>query len=697
MSAPTHQAIFLSYAHDDVAAARRIAEALRSSGLEVWFDESELRGGDTWDSKIRKQIADCALFVPLISSHTEARAKGYFRLEWKLAVEQTHLLAEGVPYIAPVAIDDTRETGAVVPAEFLRVQWTRLQGALPTTQFVEQIKRLLDSPSAPKSEMEPGRPRPGQRAEGGASPTNLSPPTKPRFPVALVAGLVTAVLALAGYIALRPATKETPPPAAPAKAVAENKILPTPAAPVANAKSAPADKSVAVLAFTNLSDDKDNEYFSDGISEELLNVLAKIPDLKVTARTSAFSFKGKNLSIPEIARQLGVAYVVEGSVRKSGARVRITAQLIKADGGFHVWSDNFDRELKDVFAIQSDVAERVAAALKVSVMGAEKSRAAKTPTTNMEAYAHYQIGRTWWNKRSKTGVEKAIQSFTQAIALDPAYAEAYAGLGVCYVIAPEYTGMPSKETMPKAQAAALKALELDPTLAEPHAVLAGVKGTVFDWSGAEQEYRRAFELNPNYATAHHWFANDLEARGRFNEALGEALRAAELDPLSLVIKAVVANCYRETGQPELAIQLGRKALELDPDFGLLHSNLGAHYLQKNSLPEALAELRKMRTLVPDSSFGLGLLGNALARSGDRAQAQAVLNELEGWRKQGLAVELELARVHLGLGETDQTLTALERAFENGEAPTDLAHGPLWQEVRSQPRAQALIRKMNLAK
>ncbi|MDI1337509.1 MAG: TIR domain-containing protein, partial [Lacunisphaera sp.] len=280
----TNKAVFLSYARDDAAAARRIAEALRASGLEVWFDENELRGGDTWDAKIRQQIDACALFIPVISSHTQERGKGYFRLEWKLAVEQTHLMAEGMAFLAPVVVDDTREAGAVVPPEFMKVQWTRLPGALPTPQFVDQIQRLLGGKS-----MEAGRPRPAAGQPGSATPA-----TKKSAPLAALGISLGVVAVSVGVVFFVTGRRER---AAPAQALAG--VQAATSVPVVTAREE--DKSIAVLAFADLSEARNSEYFSDGVSEELLNVLAKVPGLRVAARTSAFFFKGKNLPIPEIA------------------------------------------------------------------------------------------------------------------------------------------------------------------------------------------------------------------------------------------------------------------------------------------------------------------------------------------------------------------------------------------------------------
>ena len=350
------KAVFLSYAREDAAAAQRLAEALRSSGLEVWFDQSELRGGDAWDQKIRKQINDCTLFLPVISAHTEERNKGYFRLEWKLAVEQTYLMAEGVPFLAPVVIDDTPDSGAVVPAEFLRVQWTRLPGALPTPQFVEQVKRLL----APPLPMEAGRPRPARRDEGVASPAR---------PLLRMGVLAAAVVLAIGLAATFFATRKSPSSSA--------------AKPPLDLAAA---KSIAVLPFTNMSDDKDSGFFADGVHEDILTSLYLIPDLKVTSRTSVAQYRDTKKTMRQIGQELGVTYILEGSVRRDGKNVRVTGQLIRAATDEHLWAKRYDKEWKDLFAIQSELAQAIAIELQAKLSPQAKKLLERRPTENPAAY-----------------------------------------------------------------------------------------------------------------------------------------------------------------------------------------------------------------------------------------------------------------------------------------------------------------------
>jgi len=336
-------AVFLSYASQDAEAARRICDALRAAGIEVWFDQSELRGGDAWDHKIRKQIHDCTIFIPVVSATTQGRTEGYFRLEWKLAVERTHLMSERVAFLVPVVIDDTSDAQADVPQAFRAFQWTRLPAGVASPAFVARISQLLS-------------PNPPQAPTDGRLSTGLAPSS--RRPTSSVAAsrrsklvpLLIAVVALlvVGYFALDKFVLS--------KRTLASAIASLPGRSEANPIS---ERSIAVLPFVDMSEKHDQEYFSDGLSEEVLELLAKTPGLHVIARTSSFSFKAKSDDIPTIAKKLNVANILEGSVRKSGNRLRVTTQLIRASSAEHLWSETYDRDLKDVFAVQDEIAAAV--------------------------------------------------------------------------------------------------------------------------------------------------------------------------------------------------------------------------------------------------------------------------------------------------------------------------------------------------
>jgi TolB-like protein len=335
----TAHAVFLSYASQDAEAAQKIFEALRTAGIEVFLDQSELKGGDAWEQKIRHEIQDCALFVPIISVHTQERLEGYFRHEWNLAIERTHHMAQQKPFLIPVVIDGTADREALVPDAFRAVQWTRLPGGETPTAFGDRIKRLLSLGSLPLS------------PEFGAAPIGRDTPSSRRAKRPLLA--IAAVIAFMALVYL----------CADKFRISRHVSASTPGAVKATAAFSPPPRSIAVLPFVNMSGDKEQEYFSDGLAEELLNDLSRIDELQVSARTSSFAFKGKDIDIGTIARKLNVGAVLEGSVRRSAHTVRITAQLIDAISGFHLWSQTYDRDLGDVLKLQSDIASAVAGAL----------------------------------------------------------------------------------------------------------------------------------------------------------------------------------------------------------------------------------------------------------------------------------------------------------------------------------------------
>jgi TolB-like protein/Tfp pilus assembly protein PilF len=462
----------------------------------------------------------------------------------------------------------------------------------------------------------------------------------------------------------------------------------------AKAASAP-EKSIAVLPFDNLSRDPDNAYFVEGIQDEILTRLAKIADLKVIARSSTQRFQNK-ADLPLIAQQLGVAHLLEGSVQKVNDQVRINVQLIKAANEAHLWAEVYDRKLTDIFAVESEIAKTIADTLQAKLTGSEQHVIAARPTENTEAHQLYLKGRFFWNKRTGNDLKKSLDYFQQAIAIDPNYALAYAGLADAYVFLPGYNAGTPRDCYPKAVAAAKRALELDNTLAEAHTSLAlAIWYYDFDSSQANREFQRALELNPNYAIAHQQYGNNtLSALGRFDDAIAEGKRAVELDPLSLVINADLGTDYYFARRYDEAITQLRKTLEMDPGFYYAHVNLGWALEAKRDLEEALSEYQKARAL-NDDPFVLGLLGRAYASSGNKPEALKILEQLKEVSRQRYVSAYSFVVVYLGLGDKEEALRWLEQAYQD-RAGNDIAWirvDSLVDPLRGDPRFEALAEKI----
>ena len=455
-------------------------------------------------------------------------------------------------------------------------------------------------------------------------------------------------------------------------------------------------KSIAVLPFDNLSHDPENAYFAEGVQDEILTRLAKVADLKVISHTSTQRFKSAPSDLRDIARQLGVANIVEGSVQKSADQVRVNVQLINALTDAHLWADTYDRKLTDIFAVESEIAKTIADTLQAKLTGSEKTEIAKRPTANSEAYELYLKGRFFWNKRTGNDLKKSIDYFNQAIAKDPRYALAYAGLADAYALLSVYAVAPPRDAFPKAKAAAQKALELDNTLAEAHTSLAETLASYdFDFPQAIAEFKRAIELNPNYATAHHWYGNSaLMVLGRFDEAIAEVKRSVELDPLSIINNADLGQTYYMAHRYDEAVDQLRKAVEIEPGFYYAHSDLGQALQVKGDLAGAIAEYQKAREL-NDDPFPLGQLGNAYAVSGKTAEALKILDQLEQISRHRYVAAYSFALVHLGLGHKDEALRWLEKSYEDRAAydAISIPHDPLLAPLHGDPRFGALVEKI----
>ena len=628
-SPSTRGGIFLSYAREDTDAARRIAIALQGFGIEVWFDQSELRGGDAWDAKIKRQIKECTLFVAIISANSQARGEGYFRREWKLAIERTHDMAAGIPFLIPVVIDRTLESKALVPEEFMRVQWTRLADGAPTAQFVDRIKRLVEKPHASLEEDRAPLPAVATAEPPGAS-------RKAGIP-GWVWGVV-AGLAIAG-VAFVATQRRAGLPAAP-----EVKAEPTSATPVAEQPKS-GDKSIAVLPFDNMSDEKDNAFFTDGIQEDILTNLALVHEIRVVSRTSVLQYRDTKKPIRQIASELGVSYILEGSVRRAGNKVRVTGQLIHASTDEHVWAKAYDRDLTDIFAIQSELAQAIAAELKAALSPEEKAMLDRQPTQNTAAYDLYLRARHL-DSIADLGQEEAI--LEQAVALDPSFARAWGDLADAYA----ENAFDYREGVDEKRAKAKAAIDHAVTLAPDDPEVISSLGTYYyygyrDYARANEQYERLALLRPNDASVDNSLALILRRQGKWAESLPHSRRAVELDVANMrYLNNLIATLAETRRYDELA-EAYRRLSALKPEhfeIGLQVALTAFHATGSTKEGEAfLAHLTPEQNASPD---GLDARILWAGSTGDLAevirlqklQRYSKASDLELWEQDVLAAE-----------------------------------------------------------
>jgi TolB-like protein len=670
-------AVFLSYASQDAEAAGRICETLRAAGVEVWFDQSALRSGDAWDAQIRKQVHECALFLPVISASTDARTEGYFRREWNLATRRLLDMAHDMAFLVPVVIDETRDADARVPEEFLGVQWTRLPGGETPPAFAHRVRQLLGADSAATHTAHSGVT--GKIERSAQKVISARPGSRWRVrPVGLT--LIVLSLILGGGLFWRYQNATDMPATTPA---------PTTAEPVAAA--APNQKSIAVLPFADMSEKKDQEYMSDGIAEELLNLLSQVPELKVIARTSSFAFKGEKIEIAEIAKKLNVAHVVEGSVRKSGNKLRITVQLIRAADSTHLWSETYDRPLNDIFAVQDEIAGAIVQALQIRLAGGDLSRQ-KGGTQNLEAYQLYLRGISAQNQNTQSSRDTAGEYLEQAIKLDPNYGRAWLGLAANVNLKTDNGVLDPNVGYPRVRQLAQHAMQLSPALAaEVHSWLQYVHMVWdWDWDAAEAEGRRALAIdptNPSVLTGAGMLARTL---GRWDESERYLLAALVRDPLDPYTVWNLGNTYYRAGRFAESESTYRKLLELAPDFGWTRPYLGKTLLAQGKPEAALAMVQQ----VVDEGWRLLFLPVVLQEAGRQAEADEALKaQIVQWADTGA---FYVAQTYAYRGDHDLALEWLERAYRQKDAYlVEITGDPMFKNLADDPRYKAFLRKMKL--
>jgi len=659
-------AVFLSYTSQDAQAAQRICVALRSAGVEVWFDQSELKGGDAWDQAIRRQIRTCALFIPVISHATHDRREGYFRLEWKLAIDRSHLMDAEMAFLLPVVIDDTRDDDDRVPERFREVQWTRLPGGETSPAFAERVRRLLSPESPAPAAFETTAPSAGSAVvSDAAAPRGL---IRRRAGVWYAAITVAAVLAL-GYFGLGLLTGSKP--------------------------GAKGGASIAVLPLVNESGDAGQRYFSDGLSEDLITALSQFPGLKVIGRTSSFQFRDTKEDSRSIGAKLGVAYLVEGSVRRAGDLVRVSAELINASDGSTQWSERYDRPYKDLFALQDDITNAVAGALKTRLLAHEKAQAQsdRPPSGNLEAYNALLHGRFYASINTPADDRKAIELFTAATQLDPRYALAWSELSWAWtgLASTWVSGAPAQQAYANARAAADKALALAPDLAAAHLARAWLLlAADFDWRGAQTEARRALELAPDYGRAKLYLADELATSGQLSEAIELARQALATDPLHANWYSALGGYLLGLNRLDEAEAAVRKAINLQPSARGYYPTLVMIAIQRGDAQAAMAAAQQE----PPGYFRDLALALAEQVGGDRAAAASALKLLID--KHADDQPYGIAQIYALRKDPDKAFEWLERASSIRDSGiVSLLYDPLLLRYKDDPRFAAFCREVGL--
>ena len=655
---PSH-AVFLSYASQDAEAAQKICEALRAAGIEVWLDQSELRGGDAWDQKIRREIHNCALFIPVISANTASRHEGYFRLEWDLADQRTHMMARNRAFIVPVCLDATPDAGADVPESFQRVQWTRLPRGDTPPGFVKRIQQLLWG----EASFSPTVPR-GPALTPSGKPSRLKP--------AWIA-LAVALAAVAAYLIV-----EKP-------WVAKSVTF------------APQPHSIAVLPFVNMSGDKDQEYFSEGLTEELLNSLSRINELQVAARTSSFSFQGEHPDIATVAHKLNVAAVLEGSVRRSDHTIRITAQLINAVTGFHLWSQTYDRDLGDVLKLQTEIATAVAEALKVTLLGDVSARIELGGTRNPAAFDAYLRGLKLARIAAATTpmeCQAPIDAFSEAITLDSNFALAYANRALitseCAANSRDWLQQSYEGT---ARADAQRAIALAPGLADGYVALSLLEQGLLKLKAANQACARALAVGPGNVRVLYECSLLAVYMGHTDTAISGARHGVALDPLNPLSHRALGDTLRYARRYEEAIAAYQASIAADPEHSTdAYSRRGLSFYSAGDLSAAQSSCEAR----PDSFRSRVCLAVVYDRLGRHADAAALVAKI--MQEGGDAAAYQFAEIFAQGGDRKAALDWLEKAMrlrDPGLVSTKV--DPLMDPLRKEPRFQAVMRELQFPK
>jgi len=663
-------AAFLSYASEDKEAAERIATALRSSGVQVWFDKSELRGGDAWDRQIRQQIHDCRLFIAVISAHTEARDEGYFRREWRLAVERAGDMAEGKAFLVPVVIDGTRERSAAVPDRFREVQWTRLPSGHATASFTDRISGILSPQPAVSS-----RHSSELTGDSAATPQPLAAHRSSPVPVLIVAGVLAVVAA--GLLAYKFSTRGVHN-ASPVAAQG-----PPSGEATASAASAAVPESIAVLPFADMSEKHDQEFFGDGMAEEVIDRLAQFAQLRVISRTSAFQFKGKNEDVRAIGARLAVTNILEGSVRRSGDRLRVSVQLVNAADGSQRWSQSYDRNATDVFQVQDEIAGEVVKALRLKLAG--PLEAERATTDNVAAYSLLLQGRFFEDRYAPGDSERAIAAYEQALKQDPGYALAWAELAWSLMWV-------TPANPQRAADAAQRAIELRPDLAQTHATRGWYEQLFgLDWEAADHEFGKALALEPQNMRALYGKGRLARVLRRTDESLRYYQAALERDPVNAGKIQGLSTTLIALGHTAEAVQAARKALEISPTIEGGHWYLAYALLWNGELEAARSEIELEPRDDPARLSGIALIERARH---SEAAADAALQELLLSTDAGK--DYQVATVYGNRHDVSAAISWLERARTAhyrgfAEVTTDPAFGG----IRGSPAFAAYLHGLKL--